>query len=521
MHHTKSCNNHPCINLIQSFWKESWNIGRNLRVITNMFSKPISLLRAIVVLGSLFSVVQAEAWEVNTHRELTEKAIEIIETELNGYLENNLGLEGGLNASLPGGSPRKLMSQGSDLEDETPRYLSHFHDPISNSGLGHVFPSAVDWSLFPKGAQFIGGSWSWNDAREYYFKALTSPTKTERDKNWAKTFRALGQIMHLLQDSANPAHVRDDPHVLRDGLHDFMDRHSVASYSSAGTIGPDSSMLEVAGAMRNEPFSNLFDRNMYYGSNPGVTLGADVGITEYASANFFSDDRIAGQNSPVPPYPSLAELVPAPAPSSYLTLARLGSAAFPGARVAKYTGNETLSKFLNLEFDLLGKLRLDDGVYDAYARHLIPRAVGYSAAVLNYFFRGKIPLHKDKDAYEYLIARHYVGGPLDEEGFLDINFDIPQDVAFEGSTYLYLDLPGGQRILGSESFWDEYYRPFMFTFPDGAINFSLFTSIPRDQLDQSFRWTIVWEGKGGPGAQEPRIIIGQTGMATWKEICVC
>ncbi|HQU28781.1 MAG TPA: hypothetical protein PKZ24_06455, partial [Nitrospirales bacterium] len=182
-----------------------------------------------------------------------------------------------------------------------------------------------------------------------------------------------------------------------------------------------------------------------------------------------------------------------------------------------------VAKFLltNTNLDLLGQLELDDAVYEAQSQNLIPRAVGYSAAVLNYFFRGKIPLHKDKDAYEYLIARHYVGGPLDEEGFLDINFDIPQDVAFEGSTYLYLDLPGGQRILGSESFWDEYYRPFMFTFPDGAINFSLFTSIPRDQLDQSFRWTIVWEGKGGPGAQEPRIIIGQTGMATWKEICVC
>ena len=482
---------------------------------------PIPLFVAIGSAGFFSFSGQAEAWERSTHRELTLKTIEFVESDLNAYLEENLGLEGGLSSSVNGMTAKQWMIEGSDLEDGesflSPRPRSHFHEPISNTGLGGVFDSSINWSLSSVGDQ----EWSWNDAREYYFKALTSPTKAERDENWAKTFRALGQVMHLLQDSANPAHVRDDPHVLRDGLHDFMNRHSVASYSSAGTIGPDSSMLEVAGAMRNEPFSNLFDRNMYYGSNPGVTLGADVGITEYASANFFSDDRIAGQNSPVPPYPSLAELVPAPAPSSYLTLARLGSAAFPGARVAKYTGNETLSKFLNLEFDLLGKLRLDDGVYDAYARHLIPRAVGYSAAVLNYFFRGKIPLHKDKDAYEYLIARHYVGGPLDEEGFLDINFDIPQDVAFEGSTYLYLDLPGGQRILGSESFWDEYYRPFMFTFPDGAINFSLFTSIPRDQLDQSFRWTIVWEGKGGPGAQEPRIIIGQTGMATWKEICVC
>lgn len=509
----------------------NWSRNQNLNLIRFPFYKfflyveealprlfKISLLWAIGLIVSLvFFTGQAKAWEISTHRELTEKAIEIVASDLNTFLVNNLGLEGGFNASVDGKSAKKWMIEGSEFEDDWPRFFRHFHEPISNTGLGGLFDSSINWSLSSVGDQ----EWSWNDAREYYFKALTSPTKTERDENWAKTFRALGQIMHLLQDSTNPAHVRDDPHVLRDGLHDFMDRHSVTSYTSAGIISPDSSMLEVAGTMRNEPFSNLFDRNMYYGSNPGVTLGADVGITEYASANFYSDDRIAGQNSPVPPYPSLAELVPAPAPSPYLTLARLGSAAFSGARVAIYTGNETLSKFLNLEFDLLGKLRLDDGVYDAYARHLIPRAVGYSAAVLNYFFRGNIPLHKDKDAYEYLIARHYVGGPLDEEGFLDINFDIPRDFAFEGKTYLYLDLPGGQRILGSESFWDEYYRPFMFTFPDGAINFTLFTSIPRDQLDQSFRWTIVWEGKGGPGAQEPRFIIGQTGMATWKEICVC
>ncbi len=42
--------------------------------------------------------------------------------------------------------------------------------------------------------------WSWNDARDYYFKALTSQTKAERDEYWGKTFRALGQVMHLIQD---------------------------------------------------------------------------------------------------------------------------------------------------------------------------------------------------------------------------------------------------------------------------------------------------------------------------------
>ncbi len=469
------------------------------------------------------------AWERNTHEELTEQAISTMEADLNSYLINNLGLEGGLNASVKGGTPRKLMIQGSNTEDDGRRFLNHFHEPIKNKGLelpvlGGI--SAINWSLQSIGAQDGEDSFSWNDAREYYFKALTSETKAERDEYWGKTFRALGQVMHLLQDSANPSHVRADLHPLDDGLHDYMERKSVNSYIGGGIFHPDPSMLEQVGATRAEPFSNLFDRNVYAGSNPQVTLGTDIGITEYANANFFTDDTIPGQGSIFNAeitFPTVTELVPAPIPSPYLTLPRLGSAAFPGSRAAKLTGNQAVAKFLisNSQLDLLGQLELDDAVYDSQAQNLIPRAVGYSAAVLDYFFRGNIPLHKDKDAYEYFIARHYVGGPLDEEGFLDINFDIPRDMAFEGSTYLFIDLPSGQRILGSESFWDEYYRPFMFTFPDGAINFPLFTSIPRDQVAQSFRWTIVWEGKGGPGAQEPRIIIGQTGMATWKEICVC
>ncbi|MCA9470121.1 MAG: hypothetical protein KC643_32375, partial [Nitrospira sp.] len=333
----------------------------------------------VMVLGvstNLILIGEVEAWERITHRELTENVIDVVAPNLNPYLSNSLGLESGLNSTVDGMTVKQWMMEGSDLEDgegmnvssisgalSFGRPLNHFHEPIANSGLGHVFLSAVDWSLAPLENQFPGGPFSWNDAREYYFKALTSPTKAERDENWGKTFRTLGQIMHLIQDSANPAHVRDDPHVFRDGLHDFMARRSVASYTGAGIISPDSSLLEVAGAVREEPFSNLFDRNVYNGSNPEATLGTAVGVTEYANANFFSDDRIAGQNSPVPPYPSKAELIPAPAPSPYLTLSRLGSASFPGARVARFSGNKTLTQFLNLEFDLLGNLRLDDAVY--------------------------------------------------------------------------------------------------------------------------------------------------------------
>ena len=310
-----------------------------------MFSKWVVLILTIVY-GVIFPLTSGWAWEVNTHKELTKEAITFVEANLSTYLIDNLGLEGGLNASLPGGTPLFLMQQGSNDEDNGIRFFRHFHDPISNAGLAY-FDSSINWSLRSLGNQG-GDAYSWNDAREYYFKALTSPSKAERDENWSKTFRALGHVMDLIQDAANPSHVRDDPHPFDDGLHDHMERKNVGSYIGGGIFKPDPSMLEQSGAIRPEPFSNLFDRNGYSGFNPQATLGTNIGITEYANANFFTDDTIPGQGSIFNAeirYPVISELVPAPIPSPYLTLPRLGSAAFPGSRTAKLTGNQVWPNF--------------------------------------------------------------------------------------------------------------------------------------------------------------------------------
>ncbi|HBP86354.1 MAG TPA: hypothetical protein DD706_01500 [Nitrospiraceae bacterium] len=413
-----------------------------------------------------------------------------MEADLNAYLIDNLGLESGLNASVKGGTPRELMKQGSNKEDDKGRSLNHFHEPINNKGLelpvlGGI--SAINWSLNPIGQQ----EWSWNDAREYYFKALTSSTKAERDEYWGKTFRALGQVMHLLQDSANPSHVRDDPHPFDDGLHDYMERKSVGSYIGGGIFSPDPSMLEQVGATRSEPFSNLFDRNVYSGSNPQATLSADVGVTEYTNANFFSDDTIPGQGSIFNAditFPTVRELVPAPIPSPYLTLPRLGSAAFSGARAAKLTGNQAVAKFLisNSQLDLLGQLQLDDVIYDAQAQNLIPRAVGYSAAVLTYFFRGEIPIEDYGYCYQ---------PSLDGPGIYTI-FDEPMFVPDE--------------------FKDEDLRGY-YDRPDGTRVFD-YSIILEGQLSHGgpVILTHVYQGPLGPdGAREPKAVVGDTHKVTY------
>jgi hypothetical protein len=92
--------------------------------------------------------------------------------------------------------------------------------PWESAGLG-LHKSSLLWAQ-----EFLSGSgqeceptshayeadfnaYSWISAKNFYYQAV----KTGSNALWAKTFRALGQVMHLLADSAVPAHVRNDPHL--------------------------------------------------------------------------------------------------------------------------------------------------------------------------------------------------------------------------------------------------------------------------------------------------------------------
>jgi len=123
------------------------------------------------------------------------------------YLKEQLGMKKGYDEQFDSKKAHELISDGGELEDShiILRYLNHFHDPISNTGvLGSK--SALEWALMETGTQ-LAGDYSWWDARNYYFKALTATDKDAREPNFAKTFRALGQVMHLVQDVSVTKHV--------------------------------------------------------------------------------------------------------------------------------------------------------------------------------------------------------------------------------------------------------------------------------------------------------------------------
>ena len=178
---------------------------------------------------------QSFGLEIETHRRLNEYIATnpINNFSLDEYVVNQLGFKAGVGTPLKSDSGERVIWEwvrdGGEYEDRpgglVPSYtrsFNHFHDPLiepwTNAGLGVAgyspFKSSLIWAQ-EQGAfgSLFGGDWSWKKARNSFYNGLTSLNKDDRDKNLADAFRALGQVMHLVQDASVPAHVRNDIHV--------------------------------------------------------------------------------------------------------------------------------------------------------------------------------------------------------------------------------------------------------------------------------------------------------------------
>src|SRR5262245_56557036 len=106
-----------------------------------------------------------------------------------------------------------LNPQSADEQIERPRH--HFFDvQRSGDGIANGFP-APDWALglLGRGPSADQNHFSLADARVYQLRSLTDSSRQDRDRHTARMFRTLGQVIHILQDMAQPQHTRNDPHV--------------------------------------------------------------------------------------------------------------------------------------------------------------------------------------------------------------------------------------------------------------------------------------------------------------------
>jgi hypothetical protein len=328
---------------------------------------------------------------------------------LDEILRVRLGVSGGLGTTIRGYDLTNWLAQGGRREDDFLRFLNHFHTPLADWSaaglLGSVGQSSILW-----GQNTSLSGWSWQDVRNSYFDALTRSTRSDRETRLTRTFEGLGRQAHLVQDAASPAHTRNDPHALYnyeslvDGVREkdetTFNAWLAGSPDTPGVPDPGWQMLD-SNLLAPVATGRLVDTDRYLGANPAVTTGAVIGLAEYTNANFLSEDRVFTENDVDPlrrfPYPNRSSVTEqdfdvsirgATVKRRYLVKTADGAT---GYRLATVGLLRDYQQRFNLDWTRFRESpALDEGVYRDYAQRLVPRAVAYSTALLDYFFRGLV-----------------------------------------------------------------------------------------------------------------------------------
>lgn len=345
----------------------------------------------------------------------------------------------------------QLFRYGACFEDtESPgkRPLAHFYNPQDNGagltiGVIQPGPSSLQWML-QRNAMPNGNTgdnhFTWMDAREYFHRALTSSTKANRDLNWGLTFQSLGHVSHHLQDMASPQHTRNDQHCSAticqyfglyrpSGYETFME--SPNRFQFVQSLAMTATTPMMFGLPRE--FWNANTNDSLFTSNPTRPMLANEGIAAFTSTNFtsagkdyrinpFATTNVIQPASGLPfPRPSqvfndvpVADLLPPDQSENVRVLLCGGSLTnckmrFMGTEVDPSARTSSVSAFSQLllrpagTFGGSGAFQQNYFTYDDAARKLIPKAVEYSAGLINYFFRGEMEISLGADGLYGLI----------------------------------------------------------------------------------------------------------------------
>lgn len=360
------------------------------------------------------------SFEPETHAEISVRAVQKSVLSQQSVL-SDMGLQSSIlddSQQFPNGRARnrnivELFQDGARFEDDFLRSLNHFYNPLTGAGIRDSSPSP-DWAISGAGDTSTT-KFSFNAAREYMYNALTDGSESFRLRQFGLMFRSLGQVIHHIQDMAQPQHTRLDLHC------------AIEACKVIGKFAPSAYEIYT-------DKDGIRDKLLFLGYDP--TYGQDdiqtfnsarkfwqtpdgKGMADYSNRGFVS----AGTNFdkpglfPSPVFDPTAVSDPQdiqvlcaeeatrgrPCENTNLTgtITFYGSAVEDRFRPSTNTFNFRTSSHSIFDPDLKKEGRASVfslNRFNFYAAHdlLIPRAVGYSAGLINYFFRGKLDFKKDE-----------------------------------------------------------------------------------------------------------------------------
>lgn len=443
----------------------------------------------------------------------------------------------------------ELLRDGAVLEDDGQRPVNHFFNPRTGQGTSVGNPSPT-WILEDQ-FDINGQEFSYGVARKSLLKGLVSENETERKKALGRMIQSLGNILHHLQDMAQPQHSRVDSHLdgrvlglpfeISELLAASRQRPSHVEYYTnqkynygrywydfgkqkvfvAGNSSLAEDIENVAEELRLDlaPYAygegisidtlieagkltkpRDFWQTTEFDPNPGAT---GFGIAEFANRNFFTAGTLPGDSS------LTSDKLTYPASSGFnkteeevsdlLRKGKFPADNFSGVMTFYSTdvidillpnksdinrralAESFLSEYLEKKGEsplyVLNRLTYDEG-----QQYLLPRAIAYSAWMLDYFFRGELKVTNAPGKTS------------------TIKIQNPRKEALEGTFTVYYDDKDGKRkkLPGAE--WTNKLAAFDPANPDDGLEFSL---TPPSDVDPKNAGKYLLVFKGSMGDEKP------------------
>jgi hypothetical protein len=376
------------------------------------------------------------------------------------------------------------------------------------SGLGCPQGPSTPFN-FANNYSFSGAPANVGDARSYYLNGLTMVAQSDRNTNLGLMFLSLGHVIHLLQDAAQPQHVRNDAHLESGNpILSYLNNPSVYEHYVDATYSSPRQQNWTTWATSYSPTSFPLLENFF-------SDGKGRGLAEFTNEGFVSAGTncttvainncapLAGYNLPIIDdvttpfiytlYRDQSQCVSTLSSGAngqallaqFPKLCTTDTVTFLGNNVlddyaAQAFQNEHMSTYSIFDLDLLAASKspifsLNHFNYDQQATLLLPRAVGYSAGLLNYFFRGSMTAQGGPSGFT--ISNNTMNGTTPE--------------SMNGSFALYYDDQNGNRNPVQGASWS-------LSIASGATSSQLTFTAPTNLAPaKSGQYILVFQGTLG------------------------